>query len=94
MIQYHIYPGGKKRVLTFETFTQTYPSIQRYMISNNVTNVEYIDSNNKKMNKVRMATINKQSSSRIAIDAGVSVSMRKTLRGGGGMMKKKLKLMK
>lgn len=92
---FSVFHYNKKRVLTFETFTQTYPSIQRYMISNNVTNVEYTDSNNnKKINRVRMATINKQSSNRIAIDAGVSVSMRKTLKGGGGMMKKKLKLMK
>lgn len=91
---FSVFHYNKKRVLTFETFTQTYPSIQRYMISNNVTTVEYTDSNNKKINRVRMATINKQSSNRIAIDAGVSVSMRKTLKGGGGMMKKKLKLMK
>ena len=89
---FSVFHYNKKRILTFETFTQTYPSIQRYMISNNVSNVEYVDS--KKISRVKMANINKQSGSRIAIDAGVSVSMRKTIKGGGGMMKKKLKLMK
>ena len=61
----------------FDTFTQTYPVIQQFIINNNISSIEYVSHKANNQNTMKITTPIVKQSSRISIDAS-STSTRKS----------------
>lgn len=68
---------NKKRIIMFDTFTQTYPVSPKYIINNNVSSIEYTSHKTNNQSTMKISTPVVKQSNRISIDAS-STSTRKS----------------